>query len=282
LQGGADDGEWLQEIQGTVHLTPGNSTIVYNSTGVPLTPNGSDLVAVWNNQGHTPPEILATWLTEDTNAKELIDKWGRLIYTGYRRRGKPTAKKQFDMTLLHGSVPHCGPDSKKFRAVLFFTAAAPTKSQPTKGRKRPAAAVSTPKKNYNDEQMSYEKLIWTLTSYFHTIQDHHCTEYWKALQFLYGRFGEIIAASGTTIGAFDGTLLSASGMTPILRGMISNLGTLSMEYYRRKTADNEQRVKMLLDTFQHYPLINYYKKQSIVEKDSAQSTKHTAKKSRKS
>jgi hypothetical protein len=248
LQG---DNEWLQEVQGTVYLTEGKSTVLYNTAGVPPKPNATDWIAIWESQGYTPPDKLKTWLTEDKQAVTQLNMWGPLIYTAFNRRMKPNIQKRFDMTLMHGCIPHGAPDpNSKFRAVLFFTAS-PPKPKSQRG-------ASSAKTDYNDEQMSYEKLLWTMTAEF-TNSKGIDMEYRESLQFLYRRLGEAIAATGSTIGTSDKTLLEIR-MPADLKGMLSNLGKLSIDYFTTKRPTSAKEVQQLIDAVEQYPIMSFYKR----------------------
>ena len=94
------------------------STIWYDMEGCPKQPSEADLQDLWGEE--VPPNLIRK-LFENEKSRELILKWGRLLYaSGDRRRGEGDVAEQFSMFGLEGCHPHCAPGCKEIRIVIFF------------------------------------------------------------------------------------------------------------------------------------------------------------------
>lgn len=180
-----------------------------------------------------------------------MHNWGPVLYTSLDRRVE-TNHKQFDMTLMHACTPHGGPDpGNEFRAVFFFTASIPNKKT-SSGKRKPSI-----KADYNDEQMSYEKLLWTFASQLDKSKDTDM-EHRESLKFLYRCMGEAIAYTGTSLGIFDKTLPLT--MRNDVKAIVSNLAKWSINHFSDQTPENEKEVNQLIDALEQYPIVKFYKK----------------------
>ena len=192
--GDLDDVDGKDQLQCLINLTDDTEdTIIYNMDGVPVNPTPSEAVKCFNvfrKQTTIIASKLEGALQSSDGAKELLQRYGRLLYAIDDRCPKPTTKQRdkFTLRILEGGHPHCGPGSNKPRMVLFFTA-----------RKRGSTASS-----YKNNQMSREKLMGHLVKAI--LPQLKSSDDWESIAYLMSVWSDYVCNSALH-NSYDATAL---------------------------------------------------------------------------
>lgn len=166
-----------------------HGTIVYNMEGVPDNVTVKDLEKHWGDKVSRLLKILGA----NPEAVGLLSGCGRLFFATKERRVERGVVEQFSVSVLDGAHPHCAPESKGHRAVLFFTLQPPPNEDDNEADNNNL---------YNgDTQVSRQKLVFLL--YEQLLGSGH--EHDEDLTFLANKFMEYVIESATLYGSVDHT-----------------------------------------------------------------------------
>jgi hypothetical protein len=138
-----------------------------------------DFLSAWDGivEKHIQDD-LKNALKDKEEAMQLIKQYGIVLFANEDRRCFLKKLKKYSILLFEGNLPHHGPGSDDFRAVIFFT-----------------VRLDVSAKEYSNLQMTQEKLIFML---YEEIRDRISID---STRFLFTRLANCIAESalrGTT------------------------------------------------------------------------------------
>ena len=153
--------------------------IIYNMTGIKQPDGAEEFLSAWDDiEKLRFHKKLAAAINGSKTATEKIQEYGILISAKEERRLYTKKLKKHSIFLFGGNIPHHGPGSDGFRAIIFFTV-----------RLQESSAT------YNDLQMTQEKLILIV---YDEVRSHVCID---TIHFLFNKLADCIienASRGTT------------------------------------------------------------------------------------
>jgi len=91
--------------------------------GVPFNPTLQECMEALMKEKKTELSLndLTILLGKSDKIKELIQNWGRLLFTNRSNTPKRKMAKKYNMTVMHGNHPHKSPGANGLRLIIFFT-----------------------------------------------------------------------------------------------------------------------------------------------------------------
>jgi hypothetical protein len=228
---GTDDLINAPIISGIMTLLPNSEgPIIYNMSGVKQPDSPEDFLSAWDGivEKHTQDDLKnALQLQEKANAMQLIKQYGILMFAKEDRRCFLKKLKKYSILLFEGNLPHHGPGSDDFRAVIFFT-----------------VRLEESATEYSNLQMTQEKLIFML---YEDIRDEISID---SIRFLFTRLANFIVES-----ALRGTTRDVTFEEQYMcKGLINNWNHLIKSALNMKREPSDKH-KNELETAKHLLII---------------------------